>query len=118
MSCRLRLPGSTAHKIVFGNLSQKSTARVSHRVVNKTDVGTPAGVSPVNCLDLSFARLIGPQRSKVKVVLRQACEFLAQLAGPHVAVVIDHCRRLAGSARHWPRGRLPEVGRLGSVVSS
>src|SRR5262249_30243738 len=69
-------------------------------------------------LDLSFAGLIGPQRSKVKVVLRQACEFLPQLAGPHVAVVIDHCRRLAGSARHWPRSRLPEVGRLGSVVSS
>src|SRR6185436_20410288 len=87
-----------------------------HRVVDETDVRAPASLSAVNRGKLCFPRARIPQRSEVIVVVLESGEFLAQLAGAHIAVIIDDRDRFAGRAWEWPGGRGREVRMLRAIV--
>ena len=77
---------------------------MTHRIVNKTDVRAPAGFAAIDRLELSLSSLRSPQRSKVVIVIREAAEFLSQLARAYVTVIVDHGDRFARRAGKRPCG--------------
>src|SRR5882724_5998226 len=57
-----------------------------------------------------------PKRAEVVVEIGERGKFLAQLAGAHVAVVIDNSSRFAGGTGKGPRRGASEVCVLSAVV--
>ena len=62
---------------------------MTHRIVYKADMCAPAGFAAIDRLELSLSSLGSPQRPKVVIVIREAAEFLSQLARPYVTVIVD-----------------------------
>src|SRR4051794_28653890 len=90
---------------------------MTHRVVNKTDVRTPACLAAVDGAEFRLALVCGPECVEVEIEICERGKLLAQLTRAHVAVVIDDGGCLACRTRESPRSWLLEVCVLGAVVS-
>src|SRR5215210_1933639 len=96
---------TAACQIVPGQFVEHGAARVAHGIVYEADVRTPAGTSLVNRAKLALPLFSLPELAEIEVEVRERRKLFAQLAGAHVAVVINHDGRFA--RRAWKRpGRL------------
>src|SRR6266511_3505916 len=108
----LRLP-ILPSKIVLRQFIRHCAARVAHRVVYEADMRTPTSLAAVDRIQFKGTFMCRPKRAKVVIEVGKRGKLFSQLAGAHVAVVIDHGGRLARCA-----GKRPGTGRLEVCVLS
>ncbi len=75
---------------------------MAHRVVNEANMRAPAGLAAVDRVEFDVAFMRRPERAEVVIEISKRGKLFAQLAGAHVAVVIDDGGGFAGRARERP----------------
>jgi len=78
-------------------------------------VGAPAAIA-FDGFELEGALARVPETSPIAIIVTNASQTLAELAGPHVAVRVDHGDVSARGAGHGPTMVPLEIRRLDLVV--
>src|SRR5438128_711228 len=105
-----------ARQIVLRHFIKHGAARVAHGIMYEADMRAPTCSPFVNRIQFCLSLLRSPELTEVVIVIAQRRKFFAQLAGTHIAVIVNHSRRLASRAGERPGGRLLKVSVLRSVV--
>src|SRR6476469_3705193 len=76
----------------------------------------PTSFATIDGIKLGNALVRSPKRAKVVIVIGERGKLFAQLTRSHVAVIIDHGARFAGSRRERPGSRGLKVSVLVTVM--
>src|SRR5215470_10020925 len=107
--------GESGFKVGHWNVVQQNFGRMAQAVVDEADVRAPALVAH-NGLKLVLASLRFPEPLEVATEVAEISELSPQLAGPYVAVEVNHDGRFPGRAWHGPGVGSVNVLQLNPVV--